>query len=235
MIGVYLHGSLAMGCFNPATSDIDLLVVTRHKIPITTKKSLVELLLFVSGSPQPVEISFLDQGDLVPWRHPTPFDLHYSEDWRKSFSEDLATNRWKHLDEQPQTDPDLAAHITVMRQRGIALWGEAIQTVFPPVPREDYLASIISDLKWARERLGQDAGLAYGVLNSCRVYAYHRAGRIYSKDEAAVWALSHLPPEYHHIIRSALETYHGEYTENHTGDQKMAERLMAYVLAQAAG
>jgi streptomycin 3"-adenylyltransferase len=25
--GIYLHGSLALGCFNPARSDIDVLVV----------------------------------------------------------------------------------------------------------------------------------------------------------------------------------------------------------------
>jgi len=26
LVGIYLHGSAAMGCFNPAKSDIDLLV-----------------------------------------------------------------------------------------------------------------------------------------------------------------------------------------------------------------
>ena len=28
LVGVYLHGSAVMGCFNPAKSDIDLIVVT---------------------------------------------------------------------------------------------------------------------------------------------------------------------------------------------------------------
>lgn len=37
LIGIYLHGSLALGCFNPITSDIDLLVLTRHKISLCTK------------------------------------------------------------------------------------------------------------------------------------------------------------------------------------------------------
>ena len=27
LAGIYLHGSLAMGCFNPDRSDIDLIVV----------------------------------------------------------------------------------------------------------------------------------------------------------------------------------------------------------------
>lgn len=31
LVGIYLHGSLAMGCFNPDTSDVDLLLVVRDK------------------------------------------------------------------------------------------------------------------------------------------------------------------------------------------------------------
>ena len=30
LTGVYLHGSLAMGCFHPKKSDLDLLVVVRE-------------------------------------------------------------------------------------------------------------------------------------------------------------------------------------------------------------
>lgn len=32
LVGIYLHGSLAMGCFNPDTSDIDLLLVVADKL-----------------------------------------------------------------------------------------------------------------------------------------------------------------------------------------------------------
>ena len=31
LVGVYLHGSLAMGCFNPEASDVDLLVVAARQ------------------------------------------------------------------------------------------------------------------------------------------------------------------------------------------------------------
>jgi predicted nucleotidyltransferase len=79
LIGVYLHGSLAMGCFNPETSDIDLLVVTRQGMSLETKRAMIELLLRFSARPRPIEISFLREQDLEPWQHPTPFDLHYSE------------------------------------------------------------------------------------------------------------------------------------------------------------
>ncbi|GCE14995.1 hypothetical protein KTT_48540 [Tengunoibacter tsumagoiensis] len=32
LIGVYLHGSLAMNCFNPQHNDLDLLVLNQHQI-----------------------------------------------------------------------------------------------------------------------------------------------------------------------------------------------------------
>ncbi|MGG3622825.1 nucleotidyltransferase domain-containing protein [Bacillus gobiensis] len=32
LAGIYLHGSLAMNCFNPIHSDIDLLVICKSKL-----------------------------------------------------------------------------------------------------------------------------------------------------------------------------------------------------------
>lgn len=235
LIGVYLHGSLAMNCFNPATSDVDLLVTTCYRIPLETKISMIELLLVVSGLPHPIEISFLCQEDLTPWRYPTPYDLHYGEDWRKTFSTNLATHPRKQPNEQPQVDPDLAAHITVTRERGVCLWGAPIQQAFPQVPRKDYVASIVSDLQWAHDRMGQGVSWVYGVLNACRVYAYLRERQILSKAEGAEWALNVLPNEFHPIINSALETYHDQRGGNSVGDQRMAEQLMDYVVTKVAG
>src|ERR1700694_385121 len=63
LIGIYLHGSLAMGCFNPRRSDIDLIVVTRRGITPEVKRRLVALLLNNSApyepsvAMRPVEIS----------------------------------------------------------------------------------------------------------------------------------------------------------------------------------
>ena len=33
LVGIYLHGSAVMGCFNPEKSDIDLIVVVKNDIP----------------------------------------------------------------------------------------------------------------------------------------------------------------------------------------------------------
>lgn len=38
LVGVYLHGSAVMGCYNPAKSDIDLTVVVKESIEIVLGK-----------------------------------------------------------------------------------------------------------------------------------------------------------------------------------------------------
>lgn len=208
LAGVYLHGSLAMGCFNPAHSDLDLLVVTHERMAPGERRAAAEALLRISGSPTPVEISFMSAGQLRPWRHPAPFDLHYSEEWRQRTADALASGAWRAWGDEEPLDPDLAAHVTVARARGVALYGPPPEAIFPPVPRADYQDSIVRDMAWAAEHIDDDP--AYLVLNFCRVCAFLAEGSVLSKDEGGVWGLRHLPERHRPVIRAALADYRGE-------------------------
>jgi len=227
LVGIYLHGSLAMGCFNPQRSDIDLLVVTSVGMAVETKRDIAEYLLTCSLSPMPIEISFLVQRDIHPFRHPLPFDLHYSESWREKYTRALAGETWRTWNDETKLDNDLAAHLTITRARGICLYGliqymrgkrlrllvngKAIQNVFPKVPPAFYAASIVEDFDDAnaqRQRMP-----IYFILNACRVLAYLREGHIYSKDEGGAWALRMLPVELHGVIGQALDIYRGKHAE----------------------
>lgn len=75
-VGFYIHGSLAMGGFNPKSSDIDVLVITYKSMEIEYKRNLARLLLDYSNSPYPIEISFLNTEQLRHWQHPCPYDFH---------------------------------------------------------------------------------------------------------------------------------------------------------------
>jgi predicted nucleotidyltransferase len=86
LIGIYIHGSIAMGGFNPNTSDIDVLVATSKSMKVEMKRVLEKFLLMYSKSPFPVEISFLNCEQLKEWQHPCPFDFHYSEFWRERYT-----------------------------------------------------------------------------------------------------------------------------------------------------
>jgi streptomycin 3"-adenylyltransferase len=213
LVGIYLHGSLAMGCFNPARSDVDLLAVTRGLLPSAAKRGLVALLLELSGQPAPLEISFLAHAHLHPWRHPAPFDLHYSEDWRTPWERAQANGDWGGLLAADACDADLAGHVTVVRSRGIVLCGPPIAEVFPPVPRQDYLASVLADVLSPEFGLDAAPGSSapadpvYVVLNACRTLAYLATGRVLSKEEGGRWALQALPRQYHPVIAAMLATY----------------------------
>jgi len=206
-VGAYLHGSLAMGCFNPASSDVDILVVTHDPMPLKAKREIIAFLLDLSGRPAPIEVSFLARPHLDPWQYPTPFDLHYSEMWRPQYEQDLASEGWRLWEGQTHRDPDLAAHITVLRARGVCLAGAPIAEIFPAVPREDYLASVTEDIAWGLERLAENP--AYAILNMCRTLAYLCEGKVLSKAEGGEWALAHLEEALHAPVRAAWEAYTG--------------------------
>lgn len=208
LIGIYLHGSLAMGCFNPQRSDLDILAVTADRIPLTVKRQIIEHLLACSQQPHPLEISFLARDQLRPWLYPTPFDLHYSEMWRPTCAHDLISGTWQAWDASEHRDPDLAAHITILNARGICLTGVPVAAIFPPVPADDYHASLAGDLHDSLASIV--ANPVYAVLNCCRTYAYVRDGHIFSKDEGGRWALGVLPADLGDTVTAALAAYRSD-------------------------
>jgi predicted nucleotidyltransferase len=207
LVGVYLHGSLATGGFNPARSDVDLLVVVRESLTTERRRRLAELLLTASGAPAPLEISVLTAGALHPWRHPAPHDFHFSESWRDRARAGLATGAPVHA-LTGGVDPDLAAHITHLRDRGIVLCGPPIADIFPEVPRRDYLDAILADVREALDAL--DGNPVYGVLNALRVTRFLEDGALTSKAEAGEWGLTAMPDALHPVIALALSRYRGD-------------------------
>ncbi|WP_164669789.1 aminoglycoside adenylyltransferase domain-containing protein [Virgibacillus doumboii] len=201
-VGFYLHGSLAMGGLNPSRSDIDILVVTERSLTIETKKKLAQLFLTCSGNPFPVEISFLNEEQLTNWKHPSPFDFHFSEYWRERYEADLSNGTNKYINEKIRTDADLAAHITIINNRGVCIEGIPIVGVFPSVPQADYISSIMGDYRECLENI--EGNPVYCTINLIRVYWYLKEGVISSKEEAGRWGLSSLPNELTLTVQKAL-------------------------------
>lgn len=213
LVGVYLHGSLALECFNPDRSDADVLVITEKGMTVETKRRIAELLLQCSAGPAPIEISFLARQHIAPWHYPTPYDFHYGEDWREKIEKELASGEWKKWNEELRTDKDLAAHITVTRKQGIALDGPPIDEIFPSVPEEHYIDSLIEDFRWGRERMTRYP--TNFILNTCRVLSYLSESRVLSKDEAGAKILQSMPQEFKPLIAQALEIYRGNQKDEH--------------------
>lgn len=207
-VGFYIHGSLAMGGYNPNISDIDVLVVTDKSLKVDTKRILAQFFLNHSNSPFPVEVSFLSKEQLRDWQHPCPFDFHYSEFWRERYQYDLLKGTYNFLNEEFNTDTDLAAHITVTNHRGICVEGEPIDKVFPSVPRSDYISSIVGDFEDCLRNIEDEP--IYCSLNLIRVYWYLKEGTISSKLEAGNWGLKILPKDLKTTARNVINIYTGK-------------------------
>jgi predicted nucleotidyltransferase len=205
LTGIYLHGSLALGCFNAQRSDIDLLAITHSPLDAGAIRTLFAALLEISNQPRPIEISVTHYAQIVPWRYPTAFDLHFSETHRLRTAEVLATPDAK-LPEGG-LDPDLAAHFTVLRKRGVCLYGAPIASLGVDVPWADYLDSLRLDFEWAQQPTAIDA--VYAVLNACRIWAAVESQTVLSKAEGARWASSRLPAEWRSLVEAVASCYAG--------------------------
>lgn len=198
LVGTYIHGSLALGGFNEVSSDIDFIVVTKKALSFDDKQQLTQLFLAASTNPFPIEISVLSLAQLETWRHPCPFDYHYSEYWRPRY-----TNGY--VEQQNKTDIDLAAHITIMNHCGICFKGQPINQVFPAVPKQHYVQSILSDYNDCLENIYNQP--VYCILNLLRVYLYLNDCTITSKQQAGEWAAKNLPANFTTTAYKALTAY----------------------------
>ena len=201
LVGIYLHGSLAMGCFNAQRSDIDLLVITRTPIDTDAARTVLVRMLQSSQQPRPVEISIVHYAQITPWRHPTPFDLHFSEMHRAHIEAVLATPGAT----LPKggLDADLAAHFTVLLTRGRTLYGAPITSLELVVPWPDYVDAIRRDFEETQTASHLDA--VYAVLNACRIWAAVEAELVLSKAGGALWVSARLTESLRGAVQAAAE------------------------------
>lgn len=186
LTGVYLHGSMAMGCFRPEISDIDLLVVVEQNPCDEEKLAFMERVVALNNDApaKGIEMSVLPRCACKPFLYPTPFLLHFSPMHLAWFQSDPMG----YVQDMQGEDPDIAAHVTVLRHYGIVLCGAPIEQVFGEVSLEAYLSSILYDVEEARETMA--AHPVSTILNLCRVLAFVCDDVCLSKADAGRWALS---------------------------------------------
>lgn len=203
LAGIYLHGSLAMGCFNEKKSDVDLIVVVYHPLLMEEKRAYLEKILMLNedAPAKGIEMSVVLKRDMNPFVHPAPFEMHFSNAHLEACKSDPEGA----LRRLTGTDRDLAAHVTIIRQYGKTLYGEEIPGVFSSVSHEDYLDALMYDLESAEEDISENP--MYMTFSLCRVLAYVRDRKVLSKKDGASWAILNVKKEYHEIIREAQHAY----------------------------
>jgi hypothetical protein len=175
LVGVYVHGSAALGGFGPA-SDLDVLVVAGGD---AEWPALAAQLLMDCGHPRTLELSVVEASACAHPARPWPYLLHVNSG-ESRFGVDPGSG-----------DRDLLAHYAVAGAAGIAIVGPPAADVFGRVSRDDLLEYLREELRWA----GESADQRYAVLNACRAIAYADEGLLLSKVGGARWWLHRFGPE----------------------------------------
>lgn len=224
--GIYLHGSLAMGCFNPNRSDIDFLVVVQDKLTADNNRRIAKMVLALHEempNERGLEFSIILEIHLKPFVYPTPFEFHYSDFHRERYQadENYVCGGFE--------DKDLAAQLVVAYERGTALYGRPLKEVYEPVGRPYYLASILHDVENAsRDIIGNPM---YLVLNLCRVMLYLKEEKVASKQEGGTWGVKALPDSYTDLVQQSLDEYTGTVDKQEYDNQRLLD-FADYMLRQ---
>ena len=219
----YLYGSAVMGGLRP-DSDIDVLVVTDRPTTAAERKALISRLLEISMKPRPLELTAVVLRDVRPWRYPPTRDFQFGE-WRRDDYEkgDFGAAA-------PRADPDLASLIRMVLLANEMLEGTPAKDVFEPVPRDDYVSSLVDGIGGLLEDLEWDTRNV--VLTLARIWSSLATDEIRSKDDAATWALQRLPSGHRSALEDARALYLGEMDTPAPDFAAQARAFAAYVVTK---
>ena len=184
--GVYVHGSVATGGFNPRTSDVDVIVATRSPTDAAANDRIDEVHQAMLGLGDDrwadrLDLMFLPANALsVPGIPRTPvLELHPDEGFAVE-----------------PLGPDFMIQRHVLRQRGIRLVGPRLAKLVSPVTPGELRDAQIAALRerWLPQleypgQLLKRGYQAYAVSTMCQALCLLVTGDAVSKPDAAAWAL----------------------------------------------
>ena len=212
LVGVYLYGSAVMGGLR-ADSDVDILVLTNGSLSESARGELAKRLMQISGRSgestgiRPVEVTVVNQKDVIPWHFPPKYELMYGEWLREHFERGEIPGA--------TYDPDLTLLLAQLEKKSIALFGPKIDEVLEPIPWEDIQRAMKDSLPGLIASLKGDERNV--ILTLARMWFTASTGAFSSKDQAAEWAIPQLPEEQAALLDLARKAYLGEVKDKWEG------------------
>lgn len=222
LVGVYLRGSLALGDFDPAASDLDFFAVTERRVSDAEFAALAALHTRLDHLPNryaaELEGPYIDRAAARRFqpgeRHPT-IGRGEALTWHAHGS-NWMLERWAVL------------------EHGITLLGPDPKILIAPVSPDDIRAAVRHRLPdwadWANQPDDPDWLLprghkAYVVETMCRALCTLSTGALPSKPQAVAWALATLSEPW----RSTVKRSQG-WRNDKTSDPAIVPEVRAFVL-----
>jgi aminoglycoside adenylyltransferase-like protein/nucleotidyltransferase-like protein len=200
LVGLYLGGSLGLGDFDPASSDVDVLVATARALPTAAVEGLRRLhgaLHAEGGWAARLEVVYLPLATL------RRFDPEDTARYPVGASEREFT-----LGRQ---GPTWVLDRWMVREHGLVVTGPDPRDLIDPIGPDELRAAVRASLAGLWARVGEDAGWlrprndqAFAVLSMCRDLYVLERGMVASKPAAAAWASRRLGPPWPAMIEQAL-------------------------------
>jgi hypothetical protein len=206
-VGMYLVGSLALGDFDPATSDIDFIIVSEAQLAPAVIAVLRDMHARFEQGALPwagrIEAVYAERAALRTF---PPGDQAYPQvESERGFVVEPLEMGWMF-------------QCWTLRQHGVVLSGPAPKELIPPLDPDDmrHAAAPIARmwqrearedptwLPWLRERQSQ----AFVVLTLCRLLYTLDLADVASKPAAARWAQQSLGERWSTLIAGALAGRH---------------------------
>jgi predicted nucleotidyltransferase len=233
LAGVCLTGSLALGGFDQASSDVDVLVATVGVLPKATLDRLAGLhaaLKAAGGWTARLEVVYLPLATLRRY-DPADTGRYPIAAGDRDFALGGQAQSWV-LDRW------------IAREHGLAVAGPAPRTLIDPIGPEALRAAVRSLLlgfwagqldgpppAWLRPRNYQ----AFAVLSMCRALYTLEHGEVVAKPVAAAWAGRRLDPPWPDLVARALRWRADERPDDAALPETLRLVADAVARARAAG
>lgn len=208
LVAVYLRGSLAMGDFDPATSDIDFFAIVEQRLS---------------------EAEFADLAAMHGQLAKLP--NRYAEHLEGPYIDRAAARRFQPGEHHPtiarqecltwyEHDYNWVLERWMVREHGLTLFGPSPETLIDPVSPDDLRAAVRLRLQdwvhWADQPDDPDWLLprshkAYVIETMCRALYTLTTGMLASKPLSITWALATLPEPWHTIVEQS-QKWHADDT-----------------------
>jgi|GEM_PF-1089541 len=187
LLSVILFGSAVLGDFRPGAGDIDFIAVVKDDLTSADCDAIFRLHDHMRAG-EMGELAVQIEGTYYPFsvvRDPVNAQASgcYVGTGRKG---------WKPVD----SNRNSMADYSIIRNHGIACYGEDIREIFYEPSREELLAEIAHGLDKNIETAGDRKDIAYALSMfhwAPRALFYAMTGRMISKSSAADWYVSEFP------------------------------------------
>jgi hypothetical protein len=206
LVGIYLHGSLATGDFDPLSSDIDFVVVTAEPLPDELLPALAKMhaRLVAGGSKWAAKLE----------------GAYISRQALRRYEWGQTVCAWLGVDGHFAREPlgnDWVIQSYVIREHGLIVTGPDPSTLIDPILPEALREAELATLRWwwapqleNSSRLHSREYQAYAVLTMCRALYTLHFGTVASKPVAAYWAQMELGKRWAALIQRSLACHEAD-------------------------